>query len=233
MTLHIGRSDYKCTQCNEIFIPYGLNPSCPYCRSANPTSKEYSDFIRSCARSLRINRKRGSYIPGAWYIGSFSDFVQNALFEIFDRIERGHPKNVRGYVLKELESVQGDARHKKHVFEIFEKVYGEVARRPRDLFEWIAYFRGKWFGSNLPPASFDQKEDSIGDVSCEEKVSKILQIFSVCGEDFEIRHFPHLYGMVQTSRENAEAQLRSIANAWHDGSIVSAAQALESDLGHG
>lgn len=57
--------------------------------------------------------------------------------------------------------------------------------------------------------------------------------FELLGETFGIEHFPHLYQMVQTSRENAERQLKSIADAWHEGSIVSAAQAFESDLAHG
>lgn len=57
--------------------------------------------------------------------------------------------------------------------------------------------------------------------------------FELLGETFSKEHFPNLYRMVETSRENAEAQLQSIAAAWHNGSIVSAAQALESDLAHG
>lgn len=57
--------------------------------------------------------------------------------------------------------------------------------------------------------------------------------FELLGEIFDIEHFPHLYQMVQTSRENAERQLKSIADVAHEGSVVSAAQAFESDLGHG
>lgn len=57
--------------------------------------------------------------------------------------------------------------------------------------------------------------------------------FELCGEIFSKEHFPHLYRMVQTSRENAEKQLKSIADIAHEGSVVSAAQAFESDLAHG
>lgn len=56
--------------------------------------------------------------------------------------------------------------------------------------------------------------------------------FELLGETFSKEHMPILYSMVQTNRENAERQLQSIANAWHNGSIVSAAQALESDMAH-
>ena len=44
---------------------------------------------------------------------------------------------------------------------------------------------------------------------------------------------PNLYRMYQANPENAAAQLQSIADAWHEGSVIGAAQALESDLAHG
>lgn len=55
--------------------------------------------------------------------------------------------------------------------------------------------------------------------------------FELAGETFQIKYFPNLYAMTKTSPTNTETQLRSVADAWHDGDIVSAAQALESDLG--
>lgn len=57
--------------------------------------------------------------------------------------------------------------------------------------------------------------------------------FELLEETFNKEHFPNLYRMVETSRENAEAQLQSIADAWHGGSIASAAVAFESDMAHG
>lgn len=57
--------------------------------------------------------------------------------------------------------------------------------------------------------------------------------FELLGKTFTKKGMPNLYRMVQTSRMNAEAQLQSIADTWHEGSIVSAAQAFESDLAHG
>lgn len=53
---------------------------------------------------------------------------------------------------------------------------------------------------------------------------------ALLGETFSRKRFPRLAAMVDTNRANAEAQLKSIADAWHGGDIVSAAQALESDL---
>ena len=57
--------------------------------------------------------------------------------------------------------------------------------------------------------------------------------FTILGETFEVRYFPHFYAMYKAGPDNLERQLKSIADKWHDGSIVSAVQALESDLGHG
>lgn len=56
--------------------------------------------------------------------------------------------------------------------------------------------------------------------------------FVVLGEGFKIVHFPRLYRMYKNDPENLAMQLRSIADAWHEGSIVSAAQAFESDLSY-
>ncbi|HEY4499081.1 MAG TPA: hypothetical protein VJH94_03400 [Candidatus Paceibacterota bacterium] len=57
--------------------------------------------------------------------------------------------------------------------------------------------------------------------------------FIVLGETFSVEHFPNLFQMYQTSPENLERQLQGIADAWHEGKIVSAAVAFESDLAHG
>ena len=57
--------------------------------------------------------------------------------------------------------------------------------------------------------------------------------FTVLGETFSVQHFPHLYEMYKTSPENLERQLQGIADTWHEGKIVSAAVAFESDLAHG
>jgi hypothetical protein len=56
--------------------------------------------------------------------------------------------------------------------------------------------------------------------------------FKVLGEYFKIKHFPNMYDMYRTSWENLENQLGSIAKAWHEGDLNSAAIAFESDLAH-
>lgn len=56
---------------------------------------------------------------------------------------------------------------------------------------------------------------------------------TICGEEFERRHIPRVARMFDTSPENAAKTITSLAFLWHEGSIVSAVQALESDLAHG
>lgn len=59
------------------------------------------------------------------------------------------------------------------------------------------------------------------------------QEFELLGEIFEVSLFPNLYSVYQNNKTWAEEQLQSVANAWHEGNISSAAIALESDLAHG
>lgn len=54
--------------------------------------------------------------------------------------------------------------------------------------------------------------------------------FEILGERFKIRYFPNMYDMYRTSKYNLENQLQSIADAWHEGSVISAAIAFESDM---
>ncbi|HAT68550.1 MAG: hypothetical protein A2481_02405 [Candidatus Yonathbacteria bacterium RIFOXYC2_FULL_47_9] len=56
--------------------------------------------------------------------------------------------------------------------------------------------------------------------------------FTILGEVFERKHFPNIARMFDRDPSNTEQQIQSIANAWHEGSIVSAAIAFESDLGY-
>ena len=58
-------------------------------------------------------------------------------------------------------------------------------------------------------------------------------IIEMLGESLDYQNFPKLYQWANENPETLETQLKSIANAWHEGDIRSAMQALESDLEHG
>ncbi len=55
----------------------------------------------------------------------------------------------------------------------------------------------------------------------------------ILGETFDRDIIPHVARMFDKNRANTEIQIKSIADAWHEGEIVGAVQALESDLAHG
>ena len=53
------------------------------------------------------------------------------------------------------------------------------------------------------------------------------------GEKLDQKFFPVLYKWAKENPDTLESQLKSIADKWHNGSMVAAMQALESDLEHG
>ena len=56
---------------------------------------------------------------------------------------------------------------------------------------------------------------------------------TILGKEFNPEAIPNVMAMFENDKENAERQIQGIAGAWHEGSVVSAVQALESDLVHG
>lgn len=60
-----------------------------------------------------------------------------------------------------------------------------------------------------------------------------IKCIRVLGVQIDNKNFPKLYQWAKENPETLEEQLKSIANAWHEGDIGSAMQALESDLEHG
>lgn len=50
--------------------------------------------------------------------------------------------------------------------------------------------------------------------------------------ELDRKNFPILFERAKNNPEGLKDELVSVANAWHEGSLVSAAQALESDLQH-
>jgi hypothetical protein len=62
---------------------------------------------------------------------------------------------------------------------------------------------------------------------------KSNKTLTILGEDIDPDNEPKLYKWALTNPETLERQLKSIANAWHEGNIRAAIIALESDLEHG
>lgn len=59
------------------------------------------------------------------------------------------------------------------------------------------------------------------------------EIITIAGVSLSQKNFPELYSWAKSNPETLKEQLTSIANAWHEGSMVMAAISLESDLEHG
>jgi len=64
-------------------------------------------------------------------------------------------------------------------------------------------------------------------------MKKIQAEISILGETIDPDNMPIIYQKALTNSEELERQLKSIANAWHEGDIRSVMLALESDLEHG
>ena len=75
----------------------------------------------------------------------------------------------------------------------------------------------------------EQKHPNLFDKTSKETAEEFL----ILGEKFPTGEYPMLYRRSQMNKEWLEEQIQSVADAWHEGDIVSACQALESDLQHG
>jgi len=89
MTVHIKKPNFKCSECEAIFIPYKEGIKCPKCnKEVKEDISEYLDFIDEITGSMKIHKIHyGQYSPDAWYVGSMSDHIQSLVFQTFDSME--------------------------------------------------------------------------------------------------------------------------------------------------
>ena len=55
---------------------------------------------------------------------------------------------------------------------------------------------------------------------------------TILGEEITSEHYPIMVEKAKADIVATEQMVKSVAEAWHEGSVVSALQALESDLQH-
>lgn len=60
-----------------------------------------------------------------------------------------------------------------------------------------------------------------------------MEKIQILGQEISKEEFPMLSAMIEKDKEHAERTINSVAKAWHGGNVMSAMQALESDLQHG
>ena len=128
MSYHINLKEYNCPSCDVLYIPYKVNMPCPSCKKIpNNTPEEYLHFIDQIITSLVINKEReGSYLPSAWYVGSFTDFIQDIFFNIFYSLNRDKPKNVDKYIKEYLDLMEWDEDapyRKDYIHSVFNEIY--------------------------------------------------------------------------------------------------------------
>lgn len=81
MTLHVVYN-HQCEQCQAHYIPYDSDVPCPKCGTVEI---ERFDYIPQAAQSVRYNLERyGSYVPGAWWVGSLGDHILHILFHLYE-----------------------------------------------------------------------------------------------------------------------------------------------------
>lgn len=82
MTLHIDYT-HQCGQCEAYYIPFEAAVVCPKCGADE--DEVFTAFISEAAHSARFNLQRGSFVPGAWWVGSFADHILRLLFNILEK----------------------------------------------------------------------------------------------------------------------------------------------------
>jgi len=98
---------------------------------------------------------------------------------------------------------------------------------------WLPLILLGTFGSLIMKFSEDKKDQPKE--RQERKQSKLIvqKTFFICnGKIFKKEHFPVLYDYASKNPDAFLAEMNSVASAWHEGNITSAAQAMESDLQH-
>lgn len=128
MSYHIRLEEYNCPSCNALYIPYKINIPCPNCKKIpDNVPREYLSFIDDLITSLRINKIRnGKYLPNAWYIGSFVEYIQSVIFNIFDRLDISKTSEVEMFVNEYLDSTEWDKNipyGKDYIHSIFLEIY--------------------------------------------------------------------------------------------------------------
>lgn len=109
MTYHIAY-DYQCQACGADFIPYEEQLPCPKCGIAAQT---WLGYARSAAESLNVNlQSRGSYMPGAFWVGTLGDRVLYLLFQTFERWRLTEPNpDFSEHLREDLPKIDFEPQH--------------------------------------------------------------------------------------------------------------------------
>jgi len=129
MTWHI-HYDHQCSKCEAHYVPFDDVEPCPQC---GEVEAERFDFIPQAAGSALSNTHGdGSYMPGAWFVGSLGDHLLHLLFAILEK-HRTSDGSVpfdalaRSFVDK---MEWGDQEYMRdHLFRMSVRVFEEIEKR--------------------------------------------------------------------------------------------------------
>lgn len=147
MTYHI-KNDTQCKNCLILFIPFEKNLKCPNCGTI---TDDYINFVSEMINAMQAHKyEYGNFHPGAWYINSITEHVQELLFQLFDTIEKNNIEDKESYISKWLDDVdwQKDKYLKNHVKDIALKVlevyktkdFQKILKRKSNIFNRIRKF---------------------------------------------------------------------------------------------
>lgn len=240
--------DTHCPKCSAFYIPFKKDFKCPSC---NEPINEFYDIIPETISLMASNKKEyGKYKPDDWPITTFLRYVQRHVFSLLDLIEennfndgddfikfafrkdnwvapeyeRKHIEEIALFVFQYLQKEKEERRIEKiRSAKTGEPItlssYGVVDKNGKDT--------GKRFARKEDAKEYLRQQNQDTERSAENKNGPSITIL---GEELKKEFYPKLYQWAKDNPATLESQLKSIAEKWHEGSIGSAMQALESDL---
>ena len=124
MTMHITY-DHQCAKCGAFYIPYDEVP-CPNC---GLIESERFDFIPQAADSAMFNLEEyQSYVPPAWWTGSYGDHILSLLFSILEQQREEPDKPFPSIARSFVDEVEwGDQGYgKEHLYNIAIRVHEQI-----------------------------------------------------------------------------------------------------------
>lgn len=166
------------------------------------------------SKDRELEKVKGHYVSFTGVEKRFSDTLNSYFKALFDTVKQLHLLTFRQY-----EASQGFLHNKRKLS------WSENSELEKAYQEKIEAYT--MLGGQLNEAlQILEGEPSSSIIDRKKRLIEIL------GENIDPEDMPNLYRMAKKNLKGLEEQVLSVAQAWHEGSITSAMQALESDLAH-
>jgi hypothetical protein len=146
MTRHI-LYHHRCPRCDEEYIPYDVDVPCPKC---GLIEGERFDLISEAVASARSNLSvQGSYVPAAWLLESFADWILYRIFRMLERERQALEGQQFAQIARDILDKEVDWRDQPHLREY---VYTIALRVRERLGEGAATATATSAADTLSPA---------------------------------------------------------------------------------